>query len=399
MTAATPGISDRQVAMMAVGCALAVSTIYYHQPLLPQMAASFGVTPAQASLIATLTQLGYAVGLLLFVPLGDRVQPRKLASLAIAVNTLALLACAVAPTFALLAACSFGVGMTAVTAQIIIPAVSGRATPARRGRVVGSLLGGLASGLLLARMLSGLVGAHLGWRAMFVLASVVDLALLAIVIRNLPASTGLTVVRYRDLMRSLVALVREERLLRISAATGFLMFAAFSALWASLAALLARPPYGYGPATIGAFGLAGIAGIASAPRIGAAVDRIGTRNMVLVGTITVGVAFALVAAGGRSLAWVIAGMVLLDLGNRAALVASQARIFALRPESPSRLNTVYMVSYFIGGATGAALGGYAAQRDGWIGLAAVGVVLALAAVMVNAFAPDKAVVALAEGQS
>ncbi|MGY3549017.1 putative MFS family arabinose efflux permease [Bradyrhizobium sp. USDA 4472] len=380
----TQGFSRRQVFLMALSCALAVSTIYYHQPLLPQIASAFGVTVAHGSLIGTLTQLGYAMGLLLFVPLGDGIQPRKLASLAISANAVALIACAVAPTFSLLAGCSFLVGMTAVTAQIIIPAVSGQTTPERRGRVVGSLLGGLSSGVLLARTVSGVVGAHLGWRAIFVFASVADLALLVVIIRNLPLSELLSTIRYRRLMGSLTMLIREERLLRISAATSFLLFAAFSALWTTLAALLARPPYGFGPAAIGAFGLVGILGLAVSPQVGAIADRIGTRNMASLGAITVTVAFAFVAAGGISLSCLIVGMVLLDLGNRAALVANQTRIYALRPEARSRLNTVLMVSYFLGGASGSVLGGIGAHFESWIGLAAVGATLSLAAAAVNA---------------
>ncbi|HXD06723.1 MAG TPA: MFS transporter [Burkholderiaceae bacterium] len=385
-SATTPALSQRVIFLMTLSCALAVSTIYYHQPLLPQMASSFGVPLARTSLIATLTQFGYAAGLLFFVPLGDRVQPRKLASFVISANAVALLACALAPSFAALAACSFLVGMTAVTAQIIIPAVSGQASAQTRGRIVGSLLGGLSAGLLLARTLSGFIGAQLGWRAIFVLASVVDLALLAVVIRNLPVSSGLSTIRYRDLMRSLGEMLREERVLRISAATGFLMFAAFSALWATLAALLARPPYEFGPAAIGAFGLVGLIGITVSPRIGSLVDRFGSRNVVFAGAILLAVGFAFVARSGHSLVWLVIGMVLLDFGNRAGLVANQSRVFALRPEARSRLNTVFIASYFLGGAAGAALGGYAAHQQAWAGLAALGAVLAFAAMAVNSLA-------------
>jgi predicted MFS family arabinose efflux permease len=375
----------RQVFLMALCCALAVSPIYYHQPLLPQITSTFAVPSARGSLIATLTQLGYALGLLLFVPLADGVQPRTLASRAIIANAVALIACAAAPSFVALAACSFLVGMTSISAQIIIPAVSGRAAPAMRGRVVGSLLGGLSSGVLLARTLSGVIGALLGWRSIFGIAAAIDLALL-VVIRELPVSNALAAIRYRELMRSIADLVREERLLRISATMGFLVFAAFSALWATLAVLLARAPYHYGPAAIGAFGLVGLIGLSLSAQLGATVDRIGARNIACAGALTVAVAFAFVAAGGRSLTWLIVGMVLLDLGNRASFIANQARIYALRPEARSRLNTVYMVSYFLGGAFGAALGGIGALRGGWFGLAVVGVLLSLAAVAVNALA-------------
>lgn len=391
-------ISPRQVFLMALCCALAVSPIYYHQPLLPQIASTFAVPSARASLIATLTQLGYAMGLLLFVPLADGVQPRKLATRAIIANAVALLACAAAPSFSALALCSFLVGMTSISAQIIIPAVSGMATPETRGRVVGSLLGGLSSGVLLARTLSGVVGALWGWRSIFVIASAIDIGLL-LVIRELPVSNALAAIRYRELMHSLAGLVRKEQLLRLSATMGFLVFAAFSALWATLAVLLARSPYHYGPATIGAFGLIGLVGLSVSPQLGAIVDRVGARHVATAGALTVVIAFAFVAAGGRSLAWLIVGMVLLDLGNRASFIANQARIYALRPEARSRLNTVFMVSYFLGGAVGAALGGAGALHAAWLGLAAIGALLSLAAVVVNTLAYARSSSAVADGHA
>jgi predicted MFS family arabinose efflux permease len=390
-------ISPRQLFLMALCCALAVSPIYYHQPLLPQITSTFSVPSARGTLIATLTQFGYATGLLLFVPLADGVQPRTLATRAVVANAVALIACAAAPSFFAVTLCSFLVGVTSISAQIIIPAVSGAATPATRGRVVGSLLGGLSSGVLLARTLSGIVGALWGWRSIFVIASAIDLALL-LVIRELPLSNALAAIRYRELMRSLTGLVREERLLRISAMMGFLVFAAFSALWATLAVMLARAPYHYGPATIGAFGLIGLVGLLVSPPLGTIVDRVGARRVACAGAVTVAIGFAFVAAGARSLLWLIIGMVLLDLGNRASFIANQARIYALRPEARSRLNTVFMVSYFLGGAFGAALGGAGALHAGWFGLAAVGASLSFVAVAVNALANANTTSAVGDGR-
>jgi predicted MFS family arabinose efflux permease len=385
--AAPMDVSNRLVTLMALCCALAVSTIYYHQPLLPQMAASFGLAPTQAGLVATLTQLGYAAGLLFIVPLADCRQPRQLALLAIAANAVALILCAAAPNFAVLCVSSLLVGVTAITAQIIIPALSGLATPAERGRIVGSLLSGLSAGLLLARMVGGFAGTHAGWRAVFILASLGDLLLLIIVAKSLPVTTSLTTISYDRLLRSLGSLVREEGVLRYCAASGLLMFAAFSALWASLAALLAQPPYGFDSATIGLFGLVALLGIVASPHIGALSDRLGVRTMVLAGAMALAAGFACIAAGGQSLGWLILGMVLLDLGNRAGLVANQARVFTLRHEARSRLNTVFMGSYFLGGAIGAALGNYGVHRAGWLGLAAVGILLSCAAALINALSP------------
>lgn len=380
-------IPARLVGVMAVCCALAVSTIYYHQPLLPLMASSFGLTPTQAGLIATLTQLGYGIGLLLIVPLADCRQPRRLALLAIGANAIALFACAAAPSFALLCVGSCLVGVTAITAQLIIPALSGLAAPAERGRVVGTLLSGLSAGLLLARTFGGLLGEYTGWRSMFLVASLIDGLLLLIVAKNLPAVPRLSPIRYGALMHSLVSLLREEPVLRFCAASGFLIFAAFSALWATLAALLTQPPYAFGSTTIGLFGLATVLGIVASPRIGTSVDRLGARTLAVAGSMVRVAGFIFIAAGARSLGWLILGMVLLDLGNRAGLVANQARVQTLRAEARSRLNTVFMGAYFLGGAVGAALGNYGVHRAGWFGLAAVGTLLALAATVISALAP------------
>lgn len=391
-------IPARLVGVMAVCCALAVSTLYYHQPLLPMMAASFGLTSTQAGLIATLTQLGYGTGLLLIVPLADCRQPRRVALRAIGANAVALLACAAAPSFALLCVGSFLVGVTAITAQLIIPALSGLAAPAERGRVVGTLLSGLSAGLLLARTFGGLLGEHCGWRSVFWVASLIDGVLLLIVAGNLPALTSLSPMRYGALMRSLGSLLREEPVLRFCAASGFLIFAAFSALWATLAALLTQPPYTFGSTTIGLFGLVTVLGIVASPRIGTLVDRLGARTLTVAGATVLVVGFVFIGAGGQHLGWLIVGMVLLDFGNRVGLVANQARVQTLRAEARSRLNTVFMGSYFLGGALGAALGNYGVHRSGWIGLATVGALLALAATVTSALAPRDTRVTLADAQ-
>lgn len=376
-------LAPATVLLMATACAFAVATLYYNQPLLPEIGASFGRSVSDASLIATLTQLGYAAGLLLFVPLGDKVNRKRLILVLLISNIASLLAVIAAPSFAMLLLASFALGMTAVTAQVVIPAVSGIAAPESRGRIVGTLLSGLSAGLLFARTLSGLVGAHAGWRTMFVVAIGIDLALMIIVIFRLPKTKPGSTQSYPALLASLWTLVRKEPVLRAAALTGFLMFAAFSALWASLAALIARPPYGFGPDIAGAFGFAGIAGLLASPYIGRAVDRFGSAIVLGAGAATVALAFACVAGAANHLGLLIGAMVLLDIGNRAGLVANQHRIYALSTEARSRLNTVFMTCYFLGGATGAAVAAPVAAHSGWPGLAATGSGFALAALVVH----------------
>ncbi len=361
---------------MAACCACAVATIYYNQPLLPQIAAAFGRDAAAQGLIATLTQMGYALGLALFVPLGDRMDARRVVLALVAVNMASLAACALAPAFGVLAAASLVLGSTAIASQLIIPAISGRVPVAARGRVVGALLSGMSAGLLLARSVSGVVGAHFGWRAMFGLATLLDLVLMLVVWRAFPPTRPATDLPYHALLRSALRLVRDEPVLRLAAASGFCMFGAFCALWASLALLLGRPPFGYGPDMVGAFGLLGIAGLLASPLVGRWADRIGPPRVVLAGAGLVALAFLCIAGAAWHLGCLLAGIVLLDIGNRCGLVGNQTRIYALRPEVRSRLNMVFMCCYFLGGALGSTLGTAAARHGGWGGLALVGMGLA-----------------------
>ncbi|WP_158240661.1 MFS transporter [Telmatospirillum siberiense] len=382
--AANP-LSPVTVCLMATACAFAVSTLYYNQPLLPEMGASFGRSATDAGLIATLTQLGYAGGLFLFVPLGDRLDRKMLILALLMLNMASLLAVAVSTSFPMLAVASIAVGLTAVTAQVVIPAISGLAPPETRGRIVGALLSGLSAGLLFARTLSGFVGAHAGWRTMFLIAVGIDAALMAIIVLRLPrlSRTG-SVSAYPALLASLWTLVREQPVLRAACITGFLMFAAFSALWGTLAALVARPPYGFGPDAAGAFGFAGIAGLVASPFIGRAVDRFGPRPILAAGGVAVLAAFLGVAGAEWHILPLLLAMVLLDIGNRAGLVSNQSRIYALSAEARSRLNTVFMTCYFLGGASGAGVAAWMVERFGWQGLAVTGAGFAVAALLSHA---------------
>jgi predicted MFS family arabinose efflux permease len=376
-------LSRSTILLMAVACGCAVSTLYYNQPLLPRMGASFGRSAAEAGLIATLTQLGYACGLFLFVPLGDLLDRRRLVLCLLAGNMLSLAGVALAPGFQAVVAASFAVGLTAVTAQIIIPAISGLAAPAERGRVVGALLSGLSAGLLLARTLSGFVGAHAGWRTMFLAAMVIDLPIMIIVWTRLPGRAREFRMSYPALFRSMGGFIRTEPVLRAAAVTGFLMFAAFSAFWSTLAMLVARPPYGFGPDVAGAFGFVGIAGLLASPIIGRAVDRYGPSRVLAAGALADIAAFACVGGAEWHILAVIAAAAMLDIGNRAAIIANQSRIYALFTDARSRLNTVFMTSYFLGGATGAAMAAHVAGTFGWPGLAVTGGGFALAALVAH----------------
>lgn len=375
--------SQSTILAMAAACAFAAATIYYNQPLLPQMAREFGRGGATMGVVGPLTQLGYAAGLFLIVPLGDGADRIRLILKLLAVNITGLVAIALAPSFAFVALASFVVGGSAVTAQIVIPAVSGMAAPSHRGRVLGSLVSGLSAGQLFARALSGVVGAHGGWRVMFLLAAGIDVVLATIVMLRMPATRGKSRLRYAELLISVVDFLRREPRLRLACASGFLVFGAFSSLWATLPELLSRPPYGWGPGATGALGFVGMAGLISSPLLGRASDRFGSRTVLCLGIFLLIGAFLLVAHAHASVLYLVAAAVMTDLGNRAALVANQNAISVIDPDARSRLNTAFMTSYFFGGAIGAMFATALVGIFGWWGLSLAGGLFGLAALIIN----------------
>jgi len=389
MTQSIAGVAknaDRMIFPMAATCGLAVATIYYNQPLLPLMAASFG--HSSAGFVATATQLGYALGLILFVPLGDRMDRRHLILLLLLGNIGSLLACSAAPSLRIASLASFALGLTAVTAQIVIPMVTGLTAPDKRGQAVGIMLGGLSAGILLSRTLSGLVGAELGWRVMFQAAAGMDVLLMIVVWRTLPRTGGTTDVSYIRLLASLGHLFAGEPTLRKTALTGFLIFAAFSSFWGSMAALLARPPYLLGSAGAGAFGLLSVAGIYLSPVVGRLADRMGSRPLLFAVGLLLALTSGLLLRAESGIGLLMVVVVLLDVGNRAGLVACQTRVFTLGEQARSRLNAILMSFYFLGGAFGVQAGQASAARWGWPGLALTGAGFAALALLVHAVLPE-----------
>lgn len=371
-TAPTTGASRGLVLAMAAACGVAVADIYYAQPLLGEMQRSFAATADAIGLIPTLTQAGFAAGLLLIVPLGDRVERRGLFVVLALASAFACAAVALAPNLALLCAASLGLGLVAVIPPAMTPYAATVAAPSERGRVVGTVMTGLLLGVLLSRTVGGLVGARFGWRAVFWMASAC-MALLALAMRALlPPQSVRTELGYLALLRSLVQLTREERALRVSAVVGAAGFAAFSVFWSTLALHLARPPLRAGAAVAGAFGLAGAAGALAAPIAGRLADR-GSARLTQLVSLGIGIAgFAACAFWPASYLGLAIGAFVLDLGVQASHVTNLSRVYALRADARSRLNTVYMFSYFLGGAAGSAVGSAAFGRWGWPGVCGAG---------------------------
>jgi predicted MFS family arabinose efflux permease len=367
------------VLLMAVGCGLAVANNYYHQPLLPQMAEGVHVPEAWVGYLPALNQAGFTLGLLLFVPLGDLYERRRLICLSLGAVAVVLVAVAEAPTYAVLAPAVFTLGLVGIAVQLLIPFAAHLAAPAERGRVVGTVMGGMLAGVLLSRTVSGVVGQSLGWRAMYWTAAALTFGMLLMLLAVLPKSQPSARLSYPALLRSMLGLVREEPVLRQSCVFGAATFGVFSAFWATLAFHLAGPPFGYGCEVAGLFGLIGVVGVVAAPFVGRVGDRGNLRRTVGLGIGVTALSFVLFALGGHVLWILVAGVVLLDLGVQVVHVSNQTRNYALRPDARSRLNTVYMLAYFVGGMIGSLLGATGWTVAGWAGVCAVGVLLPILA--------------------
>jgi predicted MFS family arabinose efflux permease len=365
--------------LLAVACGTSVATIYYNQPLLLEISRTFNVASGRAGIVAVATQLGYAAGILLFVPLGDVAPRRKLAMRLFGAVSLALLAAGLAPSFAMLVAASVAIGMTASVTHIIVPLAPELAGPGEEGRGLGVVMTGLLLGVLLARTVSGAIAEALGWRAVFLLASLSTAAWIPLLWRRLPALPPPHPVRYGEALTSLWGLVRDEPVLREAAAVGFLVFAAFNAFWTNLAFFLGSPHYHLGAGVAGAFGFVGAAGALAASPAGRLADRHGARITLTaaLGFLTIG--YVALWVCGYSMAGLIAGVILLDIGQQVMQLSNQTRIFALSRAARSRINTVYMIVFFLGGAVGSGLSTIAWSRWQWSGVCGWGLTgLALA---------------------
>jgi len=363
--------SRRLIWLLTVGTGASVANLYYNQPLLSSIARTFHATPRAAGAIATLTQAGYAVGLLLFVPLGDIVERRRLITLLLCLVAGALLIAGLGPTLSIVMAASFAVGITTVVPQLLLPLAAGLAPAAMRGRIVGQVVSGLLVGILAGRAVAGVVGDVAGWRVMFLGASAAMLLLAVVLWRALPEVRPATTASYGSLIRSIGMLFRGEPVIRDAALLGALTFAAFSAFWTTLAFRLQEPPLHSGSAMAGSYGLIGLAGAAVAPLAGRIADKTHPRRTVglaLLGNIAAWLVLLLL---GHTLWGIAIGVLLLDAATQAAQVSNQARVYALPTHAHNRLNTIYMVGYFIGGAAGSALAVIAWDAFRWPGVCAV----------------------------
>ncbi|MDR6573476.1 putative MFS family arabinose efflux permease [Curtobacterium sp. 320] len=372
---ARAGMTPARTLLFAVAGGAAVGNLYWAQPLLDDIASSLGTSAAVAGLLVTLTQVGYALGILLVVPLGDVLDRRRLIPGVLVASAVALLFAAVAPSFAVLLVALALVGLTTVAGQLLIPLAGDLADPSSRGRVVGTIASGVLTGILVSRTVSGLVADAFGWRAIYVVAAVAALLFAVLLRRAIPELDRRDRVRYPTLIASVFRAVAAHRAVRVTLVISSAMFAVFTMFWTALTFLLSAEPFGYSTSAIGLVGLAGLAGAVAAQRVGRLHDR-GVSVPVTGAAIAVVLVSLVVAGlGARSIVVVLVAVVLLDVGVQATNVLNQTRLFAIDPAARSRLNTAFVTANFIGGAIGSALASVLWNAGVWTAVTVGGAVL------------------------
>jgi predicted MFS family arabinose efflux permease len=378
-----------QVIFMALCTGLIVANIYYCQPLVVMIAREFKVAESTAGTITFFTQLGYALGLLFFVPLGDKLERRTQIIGTTALAVISLIVAALSNSLFMLSIASLCIGATSIVPQLILPLAAHLSLPERRGKTIGVIMSGLLIGILLSRTLSGFIGAWIGWRGMFWIAAGISAALLVIMRLTFPQSKPEFKGNYANLMGSLLTLIKEQPLLREASAINALGFASFGMFWTTMVLHLANPPFQYQSDKIGMFGLAAVAGALIAPLIGGSADKGNPRVAIGYGLLTIALSYVLFYLFGQSVVGIVIGIVLLDLGQQSVHVSNQTRVYALNPQARNRLNTVFMTASFIGTSLGSAIGLWVWDRGGWTGICFTGGIIITCAFIIYAITYKK----------
>ena len=371
--------------VVAVACGAIVANLYFAQPIVGDIAAALGLRPEQAGIIVTLAQLGYCAGLLFVVPLGDVVENRRLALAVLGIGVAASLTMMLTTNPTLFLIATLGLGIGSVSVQILLPFAAALADPMRQGIVVGRVMAGILTGIMLSRPVSSFVAEPFGWRAVFGLAAATSTVAAFLIWRLMPSRRPAVPMSYGNILRSLKTEAVRNRLLQRRAAYQFLMFYSYTVLWTALPLLLARAPYGLDHLQIGLVALAAAAGAVMSPVAGKMADRgltgPGTSVALCAGVLAWAIALLGASGGSAGLSALLLGALLLDGAVPVALVLSQRELFAAHPDKRARLNGLFMAAFFVGGAIGASVGPWTLERFGWLGVTIVGMLGPLIALL------------------
>ncbi len=358
--------------LLAISAGAAVGNLYWAQPLLETIGADLHVSSGTAGWLVTVTQLGYALGVLLVVPLGDMLDRRRLIPVMLVLSAVALAGCALAPSFGVLLGALAALGLTTVSGQIIVPLVGDLAADDERGRTVGFVTSGIITGILVSRTVSGLVAGAAGWRVIYAVAAVLAVTLAVLLARSLPVLPARPRIGYASLLVSVGRAVAHHRTVRWSLVLGALQFGLFTMFWTALTFALSAPPFEYSVVTIGLFGLAGLAGALGAQRAGVLHDRGWSVATTGAGWALVLVGFVLAGLARSSVVLLVVATVLLDVAIQGLNILNATRLFAVAGDARSRVNTAMVTTNFVVGAAGSAAAGILWSTGGWIAVTAAG---------------------------
>lgn len=378
--ATAPRLTRAQTLLFSVTCALAVANVYFAQPLLESMALSLSVAPGLIGVVVMATQMGYAIGLIFIVPLGDLINRRGLILTQLLLSAAALTVVGFARHWSTLLGAMTLVGLMAVLVQVVVAYAAALATPSQRGQAIGTVTSGVVQGILLARFTSGVIADLAGWRAVYFVSAGLMLVTAGVLYRSIPA-TDLARLEssYRALLLSVFQLFKTEPVLRVRGVLALLIFAAFSVLWTSMVLPLSAPPLSLSHTQIGLFGLAGIAGALAASRAGRWADHGLGQRVTGISLVLLAASWLPIALAHTSLIALIVGVVLLDFAVQAVHVTNQSLIFAARPDAQSRLVGAYMCFYSIGSALGAVAATQVYSLWGWYAVCVLGACISIAA--------------------
>lgn len=373
---------------MTIATGLVVANLYYNQPLLGDMEQTFHVSKAKVGQVSMLTQLGYAAGMLFIAPLADMFKRKRLMMIDFGFMVISLLVTAYAPNVTVLMIASFFLGVTSMIPQLLVPMAAHLAKPEERGKKIGIIMSGLLIGILLSRTLSGFVGAHFGWRAMFEIAAAMMLVIWLLLFLFLPEVEPGYKGTYQELMGSMATLIKHEPRLRLAALRGALCFACFSAFWTSIVFLL-KQNFNEGSDVAGLFGLVGAFGALAAGLMGRLSDKMNAYTLSGFTLSLILVSFMIFMFSGHSIAGLVIGVIVLDMGVQATHISNQSIIFALNPGARNRINTIYMVTYFIGGSLGTFAVSQVWVHYQWMGVCVIGMAISCITLAVHFFNHQK----------
>ena len=370
---------------LAIIAGISVANLYYNQPLLNRISRDLQTSEFTANLIAMITQIGYAIGLLFIIPLGDLFKRKTIILINFTVLVVSLLTITLTPYIHLILFASLLTGICSVMPQIFIPIAAQFSTPETKGKNVGMIVSGLLTGILASRVVSGIIGEYLGWRFIFFVAAGMMVICVIIIMRVLPDMPCNFKGRYSDLMKSLFSLVMKYPQLRISSLRAGIAFGSFLALWTSLAFKMEQAPFFAGNNIVGLLGLCGIAGALTASYIGNYVHVLGVKRLNYIGCGLIFAAWFSLYSGQNSYVGIIIGIFIIDIGMQCIQLSNQTTIFSLNPKAANRINTIFMTTYFIGGSIGTLLAGIFWHWFGWQGVVGTGITLATCSFMINIF--------------